>query len=137
MRCFLADIIPLDDKIELARGKKAALELQQKAAAVRRVVQCTGCTLKCEKCGTQVEPAPGGIENRCPHSRVPYRFCDACGEEYLDYIERLQGRGDPDCYWHNDEWLDSWRKWIDYQGSVDRYVKSKEFIRLIQEFKQP
>jgi hypothetical protein len=83
IRCevFLADIIPLDDKIEVAREKKAT---------VRR-----------------------------------------------DYIERLQGRGDPDCYWHNDEWLDAWRKWIDYQGSVDRYVKSKEFLRLIQEFKKP
>ncbi|MBW2180598.1 MAG: hypothetical protein JRG81_09550 [Deltaproteobacteria bacterium] len=38
-----------------------------------------------------------------------------------------------DCYWHNAEWLDSWRKWIDYQASVDRYLKSKEFTKLIKE----
>ncbi len=137
MRCALADIIALDDKIELARGKKAAVKLQQKAVAVRRVVQCTGCSHKCEKCGTQIEPKPGDSPHRCPHARVPYRFCEACEDEYLDYIERLQGRGDPECYWHNDEWLDSWRKWIDYQGSIDRYLKSKEFMRLIQEFQQP
>ncbi|MCU0539864.1 MAG: hypothetical protein MUF46_08265 [Desulfobacterales bacterium] len=133
----MADIIPLDEKLETSREKKASLRRKQKALAVRRVVQCTSCNLKCEKCGTQVEPGAGCTQERCPHSRVPYRFCEACEEEYLDYIERLQGRGDPDCYWHNEEWTDAWRKWIDYQGSIDRYVKSKEFLRLIQEFKQP
>ena len=133
----MADIIPLDDKIEVAREKKAAVRRQQKAVTVRRVLQCTSCSLKCEKCGTQIEPGAAGTSESCPHSRFPYKFCEACKDEYQDYIERLQGRGDPDCYWHNDEWLDAWRKWIDYQGSVDRYVKSKEFTRLIQEFKQP
>ena len=48
----MADIIPLDDKIEVAREKKAAVRRQQKAVTVRRVVQCTGCRLKCEKCET-------------------------------------------------------------------------------------
>ena len=91
--------------------------------------------------------APSSAKNAGPRSnrepgekterpKLPYKFCEACEDEYLDYIERLQGRGDPDCYWHNDAWLDSWRKWIDYQGSVDHYVKSKEFLRLLQEFKQ-
>jgi hypothetical protein len=133
----LADIIPLDDKIEVAREKKAAVRRQQKGVIVRRVLQCTGCSLKCEKCGSQIEAGAVVTSERCPHSRFPYKFCEACEDEYQDYIERLQGRGDADCYWHNDEWLDAWRKWIDYQGSVDRYVKSKEFLMLIQEFKKP
>jgi hypothetical protein len=130
----LADIISLDDKLETSREKKAALRRRQKAVAVRRVVQCTSCSFKCEKCGTQIEPR---TDDKAKHQRLPYKFCEACDDEYQDYLERLQGRGDPDCYWHNDDWLDSWRKWIDYQGSVDRYVKSKEFSRLLQEFKQP
>jgi hypothetical protein len=129
----LADIISLDNKLETSREKKASLRRRQKAVAVRRVVQCTSCSFKCEKCGTQIEPRTGPTEGRL---KLPYQFCEACEDEYLDYIERLQGRGDADCYWHNDAWLDSWRKWIDYQGSVDRYVKSKEFLRLLQEFKQ-
>jgi len=129
----VADIISLDDKLETSREKKASLRRRQKAVAIRRVVQCTGCSSKCEKCGTHIEPRTGAAEGGV---KLPYQFCEACGNEYIDYIERLQGRGDEDCYWHNDAWLDSWRKWIDYQGSVDRYVKSKEFMRLLQEFKQ-
>jgi hypothetical protein len=129
----LADIISLDDKLEISREKKAFLRRRQKAVAVRRVVQCTNCSFKCEKCGGQIERQTGAGAGR---PTLPYQFCDACEDEYLDYIERLQGRGDADCYWHNDAWLDSWRKWIDYQGSIDRYVKSKEFLRLLQEFKQ-
>jgi hypothetical protein len=130
----VADIISLDDKLETSREKKASLRRRQKAIAVRRVVQCTSCAFKCEKCGTQIEPRTDAGKDRL---KLPYKFCEACEDEYVDYIERLQGRGDEDCYWHNDAWIDSWRKWIDYQGSVDRYVKSKEFLALLQEFKQP
>ena len=90
----MADIIPLDDKIEVAREKKAAVRRQQKGVIVRRVLQCTGCSLKCEKCGTQIEAGAVGTSERCPHSRFPYKFCEACEDEYQDYIERLQGRGD-------------------------------------------
>ena len=130
----MADIISLDNKLELTREKNAALRRQQKAVAVRRVLQCTSCSFKCEKCGTQIEPKTSETPAR---NKLPYKFCEACEDEYIDYIERLQGRGDSDCYWHNDAWLDSWRKWIDYQASVDRYTRSKEFLRLIEEFKQP
>jgi hypothetical protein len=129
----LADIISLDDKLETSREKKASLRRRQKAVAVRRVVQCASCSFKCEKCGTPIGPK---TDEKTERTKPPYKFCEACEDEYLDYIERLQGRGDPDCYWHNDAWIDSWRKWIDFQGSVDQYVKSKEFLRLLQEFKQ-
>jgi len=130
----VADIISLDEKIEGSREKKAVLRRKQKATAVRRVFQCASCAFKCEKCGTQIEPR---AESQPSRSQLPYKFCDACEDEYADYIERLQGRGDPECYWRNDAWLDAWRKWIDYQGSIDRYVKSKEFLRLLEEYRQP
>jgi hypothetical protein len=131
----VADIISFDDKMLPAREKKAALRRREKALAVRRVLQCASCAHKCEKCGTQLEtpPAPARGAGGPPH--LPYKFCEACRDEYQDYIERLQGRGDAECYWRNEQWLDSWKKWIDYQGSVDRYLKSKEFQMLLQEFK--
>jgi hypothetical protein len=131
----VGDIISFDDKVAPAREKKAAVRRKEKALAVRRVFQCTGCAHKCEKCGTPVEPPGAGEREGAGHPLLPYKFCEACQDEYLDYLERLQGRGDPECYWRNDEWRDAWRKWIDYQGSVDRYTKSKEFQRLLQEFK--
>ncbi|UCF91216.1 MAG: hypothetical protein JSW39_23545 [Desulfobacterales bacterium] len=109
---------------------------KRKILAVQRVFQCTHCAFKCEKCGMQINRDPQSSDSRGQSLRVPYHFCEGCAEEYLDYIEHLKGEGDSDCYWHNEAWRDAWRKWIDYQSGVDRYLKSKEFLQLLQELKQ-
>jgi len=132
----VADIIPINNKLDLASEKKAALIRKRKISVVQKVFQCTHCAFKCEKCGTQIERETDTQKERKRDLRAPYNFCDACKREYIDYIERLKGKGDPDCYWHNDAWVDAWKTWIDYQSSVDRYLKSKEFSQLLQEFKQ-
>lgn len=130
----MADIISLGDKLKQTAEEKNALIRKQKILAVRKVFQCTQCAFKCEKCGTQTSPPEQVVESKSG-VRVPYRFCESCSEEYMDYIERLQGRGDPDRYWHNDDWLDAWKKWIDYQSVMDRYLRSKEFMELLRELK--
>ena len=131
----MANIISLDKKLKLAEKDKAALIRKRKIQAVQKVFQCTHCAFKCEKCGTQID-RDNYVAERDSKQRLPYRFCNGCFEEYRDYIERLQGGGDPDCYWHNDAWMDLWRAWIDYQGSMDGYLNSKEFTQLMQELKQ-
>ncbi len=133
----MADIIPIDDKLKLSKEKKADLIRKQKIFAVQQVLQCTHCAFKCEKCGTQMSRSHEGGETKKKDPRVPYRFCESCSDEYIDFIERLKGGGDPDRYWHNEAWLGVWKAWIDYQSSIDSYVKSKEFIQLMSELKQP
>jgi hypothetical protein len=128
----VADIISIDGKLADAKEQKAARIRKRKIKAVRKVYQCTHCAYKCEKCGTQLTNEEQLRENL----RVPYRLCESCGEEYIDYIERHKGGGDPECYWRNNSWMDLWRCWIDYQGAVNRYMKSKEFLKLLQELKQ-
>ena len=132
----MADIISLENKLQLSKDKRADLIRKRKISAVQKVFQCTHCAFKCEKCGTQMSVSAEGenIEKNDP--RIPYRFCESCSEEYLDYIERLKGGGDPDRYWHNESWLVAWKAWVDYQSSTDSYLKSKEFIRLMNELKQ-
>ena len=134
----VADIISFENKKDLSEEKKSALIKKSKVLAVRKVLQCTQCSLKCEKCGTQINRKTADAASHRHHHllRVPYNFCEGCAEEYLDFIARLKGGGDPDCYWHNEIWLDAWRKWIDYQASIDRYIKSKEFQKLLSELKQ-
>ena len=68
--------------------------------------------------------------------KLPYRFCEGCLEEYLDYINRLKGIDNPDFYWHNPAWMEGWNLWINYQGAMDRYLKSPEFKRLIKEMQE-
>jgi len=132
----MADIINIEKKRQHSKEKKAEIIKKRKLLAVQKVFQCTHCAFKCEKCGTQINPEERAQESENGRVKVTHRFCDSCSEEYIDYIERLNGRGDPDCYWHNDFWLESWRRWIDYQGVIDSYLKSKEFVQLLEELKE-
>ena len=132
----MADIIRFDNKFQLSKDKKAELIRKRKLVAVQKVFQCTHCAFKCEKCGTQINPEASEAVRTQSDFKIPYRFCESCADEYIDYIERLKGKGDPDCYWRNEAWLEVWRRWIDYQGGVDRYLKSKEFIQLLKELKE-
>jgi hypothetical protein len=128
----MSKVISLDDKLKLTARDKAQVMRKRKIMAVRQVFQCTHCASKCERCGTSLGPENRTISNNI---RVPYNFCDSCAEEYIDYIDTLQGKGPPDAYWHNHEWLNVWRTWIEYQGTIDQYLRSKEFRRLIEELR--
>jgi len=130
----MAEIIPLAPRLRDG-GKAETLMRKRKLAAVRSMVQRVRDTLRCEKCFRQLNEEVRKEEIR--NLRVPYRFCDSCAEEYIDYIERLQGRGNPNFCWHNEAWMKVWQKWIDYQGSVDQYVKTEEFRQLMREIDPP
>jgi hypothetical protein len=135
IKFIMADIIHFDDKLQDSQDKKTAHNKKRKLLAVQKVFQCTHCAFKCEKCGTQIDPDERSTVTPKSKIKIPYRFCESCSEEYEDYNERLQGRGDPDRYWHNEAWIETWRSWIDYQGVIDRYLRSKEFVQLLQELK--
>ncbi|AOY57391.1 hypothetical protein B2D07_02950 [Desulfococcus multivorans] len=129
----MADIISLENKFQEAREKKVAADRKRKLQAVRAVLQEAKGILTCEKCHQELDDEAAHRERDL---RVPYVFCDSCAEEYVDYIERLQGRGDQTCYWRNRQWFDVWRRWIDYRGTIDTYLQSKEFRQLLEELKQ-
>ena len=128
----MSKVISIDDKLKLSAKQKNELARKRKILAVRKVFQCTHCASKCERCGTSLGP-----ENQKPidNPRIPYNFCDSCAEEYIEYIDRLQGKGDPEAYWHNHTWLKVWRTWIEYQGAIDQYLRSKEFRQLLDELR--
>ena len=133
----MADVISIHTKLKHAQRKQADTNRKRKILAVQKIFQCTQCAMKCEKCGTQISHDTHLAASGPKRRHIPYRFCESCNEEYIDYIERMKGGGDPDCYWHNEDWLAVWKTWIDYQGAKDRYVKSKGFARLLEELKQP
>jgi hypothetical protein len=128
----MGDLISLANKRRRSDREQAGRTRQRKIQAVRRVLQCTQCTAKCEKCGAGTSSGETDEQKRL---RIPYQLCEDCGDEYLDYIERLKGKGDAEQYWHNDAWMRIWRAWIDYQGAVDQYLKTKEFERLLNELR--
>ncbi|MGQ9857971.1 MAG: hypothetical protein ACUVS3_04680 [Thermodesulfobacteriota bacterium] len=127
----MAEVIDLKAKKKRDQDKKAALERARKMEAVLQMFQCSRCSVKCMKCGSQLQMSP-------PQESGPglaYRFCESCKEEYLEFLERLHGRGDPTFYWYNREWMDVWKAWMHYQDALGRYQLSEEFRRLIDEIK--
>ena len=109
---------------------------KRKIQAVQNVFRCVRCAFKCEKCGTSLELKEPGPPTGINAVKVPYNFCDNCREEYTDYIQYLKGNTDHENYWYNPSWADLWKRWIDYQGALDGYLKSKEFKALLMEIKE-
>lgn len=131
----MADIISICARRDRARQENKTILDRRKQRAVEHLFRRSCCAGECEKCG---RPAAG----TCAHEgcgkkndRIPYQFCDDCREEFIDYIERLKGRGAPECYWRNEAWLEAWSTWINHRAALDRHARSKEFARLLQEVK--
>ena len=131
----MADIIPLEEKFNLLKNKKDALDRKRKIQAVQNVFRCVRCAFKCEKCGTSIDQQHGSRLSDVSDVKIPYNFCDSCKEEYQDYISYLKGETNPKYYWYSDTWANLWRRWIDYQSSLDNYLKSKEFKALLMEMR--
>jgi predicted RNA-binding Zn-ribbon protein involved in translation (DUF1610 family) len=128
----MADIISLESKLKLSDKKREKLDRQRKMKMVQKMLRLSQSNAKCEKCGIRINPDSSTIQH---HLRVPYHFCPDCSEEYIEYIEQLKGNGNPDNYWHNGVWQRVWRAWIDYRNTIDQFVRSKEFRRLLKETK--
>ncbi len=132
----MAEIISFNEKLLDARDRERDRIRKRKIQAVRKVYRGNRGALRCERCAQPLSPDGSGEENPEMNLRVPYNFCETCTEEYIDFVDRLKGGGDPDCYWRNDIWLEIWKRWIDFQGAVDRYIKTKEFVQLLEELKK-
>lgn len=132
----MADIISICDHRDRSKQVKDAQLDKRKQRAVDHIFRRSCCAVECERCGL---PITGTCTQGCcgqpSDHRIPYKFCEDCREEFIDYIERLKGRGDPDCYWRNEAWLEIWSTWINHRAALDRHARSKEFARLLQEVK--
>lgn len=129
----MADIIEFGKKAQDLKSVRSADERARKIEALRKVIQCQRCALKCAKCGTQLDR-----EGQEPAKYVlPYRFCLNCQEEYEEYRERSEKRGaSPRYYWHNEHWMNTWRSWLEHQRLLDDYRLSKEFLQLLREVEE-
>lgn len=125
----MADIIDIEGRLKDEKRKKEQIERVKKVSLLRKFIECTQCLLKCSKCGIQMD-LPEAVNRDIS---IPYRFCLNCQEEYEEYLKRQLGQGDPAHYWYNDQWMNIWRQWIEYQKALEKYKESAEFKRLIRE----
>jgi len=67
---------------------------------------------------------------------TPYRFCSSCRGEFTEFQKKLNTGPDNGVYGYNEEWLDMWKAWTNYQETVKRSLNSKEVIRLRYELRR-
>lgn len=124
----MADIIELEKRRQQQQGKRADALQDERIDVLKKVLQCARCQFKCSRCGTQIK----GSGDR-QHSTLSYPLCSSCGEEYELYLKLTRGELGAGRYWHNEEWLELWRTWLQHQQALDHYRNSKEFIKLLHE----
>jgi len=115
----MAEVINLD------RRRKQRREILLEAAG--RLARCSGCQIRCARCGFRVE----GDSLVLPELGI--HLCEPCRAEYQAYLERLNGTTEPDFYWQSNDWMETWRSWLDHQRAVFNFRRSKEFQRLLSE----
>ena len=129
----MANIIEFGKKVQNLRSVRDAGQRTRKIEAVRKLIQCQRCAMKCAKCGAQVDSE----SMEAAKYVAPYRFCLNCQEEYEEYRARTQNeQAPPRYYWHNALWMETWKSWLDHQRLLDEYRLSKEFLQLLREVEE-
>ncbi len=126
----MAEILEFGKKAQDLKSMRDTDLRQKKLEVLRKIFQCTRCVVKCAKCGSQIEAG----KKESSRYATPYPFCSNCQEEYEEFQQRAKGEEQgPKYYWHNDQWLEVWRSWLEHQKCLDRYKHSKEFLQLLEE----
>ena len=122
----MAEIIDLHRRAG-AQQKQQEAQARRRAGAVAAALSCGLCPRRCAHCGLAIEDPP------IASSPAPYPFCVPCLEEYQAFFRREQGHGQPEAYWHTAQWSAMWRAWLEHMGANDRFRRSPEFLRLMEE----
>jgi len=127
----MSKVYRITDRIADRERKRQIQNHRQKIETIQRAVQCSSCHFKCAMCGLHLE----GEGTSCPHalSFQDFNLCENCREEFEDFLKTRKGEKPPEVFWHNQEWLNLWSAWLNYQEAIKEFKKSQEFQQLITE----
>jgi hypothetical protein len=117
------NVLSITDRLENKRRETQIRVYREKATAARRIVQCCSCALRCGMCGQHMEASEACCVRHGPSQR--YHLCDACRADFQDYMDRVNGKGGEDLFWHNDEWMGLWSAWVQFQEALRTFKDSK------------
>ena len=122
-------VLSITARLEDKRRKQQVEAYRDKFEAVQRVLQCSACHLKCAMCGRHKTEAESS--NPPPPASIESTLCEGCRSEFEAFQKiSKEGRSGSDIFWHNDEWLELWARWLDYQRSISKFRNSFDFKQL-------
>jgi hypothetical protein len=126
------NVFSITERLENKRRETQLKAYREKATAIRKIVQCCSCGLRCGMCGQHMEPS----EACCTRQRggQDFHLCDTCKSDFQDYLEQLDGKCGEDLFWHNNEWMDLWSGWLQFQEALRKFKDSKACRELTTDY---
>ncbi|MFH1629031.1 MAG: hypothetical protein ABIE47_09945 [Pseudomonadota bacterium] len=124
-------VLNITARLEDRRRKEQVEAYRDKFEAVQRVLQCSACHFRCAMCGRQTK----GPDSSSPPqpALAESSLCESCLSEFEAFQKiSKEGRSEADIFWHNDEWIELWACWLDYQRSIEKFRNSFDFNRLTE-----
>jgi hypothetical protein len=122
-------VLNITARLEKKRQKEQVEAYRDKFEAMQRVLQCSACHFKCAMCGRHIK----GADSSGPplSATVDSNLCESCRSEF-DAFQKIskEGRSGSDIFWHNDEWIELWARWLDYRRSISKFRNSFDFKNL-------
>jgi hypothetical protein len=122
-------VLSITARLEDKRRKQQVEAYRDKFEAVQRVLQCSSCHFKCAMCGCHTK---GDESSSLPSTdSIESTLCESCRSEFEAFQEiSTEGRTEPDMFWRNNEWIELWARWLDYQHSINKFRNSFDFKQL-------
>ena len=122
-------VLSITARLEDKRRKQQVEAYRDKFEAVQRVLQCSSCHFKCAMCGCHIKGAQPS--NPPSTASIESTLCESCRSEFEAFQKiSKEGRTGPDMFWRNDEWIELWARWLDYQRSISKFRNSFDFKQL-------
>lgn len=120
-------VLNITSRLEHKRRKEQAEEYRDRFQAVQRVLQCSACQYKCAMCNWHIDRSDPSDPPK-PSSPTEFTLCESCRAEFEAFRKASQeGSLESDVFWHNKEWLELWRSWLNYQRSIEKFRNSFDF----------
>jgi len=124
----MTKIVDIHAQLERKKKKEHLEKHRGRLDSIQKVIQCSSCRFRCAMCGTQVTSDE-------PPKRTPLglSFCSDCMAEFEEFVSVAKGKKPPEVFWHNQEWIEVWRAWLDYRKAISAFAASKEYHLLVEE----
>ncbi|HDR13893.1 MAG TPA: hypothetical protein ENN79_00110 [Desulfobacteraceae bacterium] len=125
------NLLNIEDLLQTRRRRRELENKTRKVQALRKLVQCTSCRLRCAMCGCRVD---SGDMKTSGFEDLEFVLCESCRTDFDDYKAAFEKKRVSECFWHNKEWMALWSSWIGYQRSIRGFIDSEEFKQLMNSF---
>jgi hypothetical protein len=109
----MTKIVDIHDQLEKKKKKEHLEKYRGRLGSIQKIIQTSG---------EATERTPFGLS-----------FCGDCMAEFEEFVSVTKGEKPPEVFWHNQEWTEIWRAWLDYRKAISAFVASKEYNLLLEE----